>query len=111
MSLSLDASSTRGGGRQSQVPVAVGVLGDGEAAPKSSDKVTVIYGMNYGNEAMPPYIQFPTKAKDVARYKLQLKLLTSLRQVKGKFGYPEERYFDTYLGMNPKGGMDKEAFK
>ena len=110
MSLSLDASSTRGGGRPSQVPVAMGILGEGEAAPKSSNKVTVIYGMNYGNEPLPPYIQFATKAKDVQRYKLQSKLLASLRQVKGKYGYPSERYFDTFFGMNPKGGMNKDAF-
>ena len=51
------------------------------------------------------------KSKGCCTLQLQSKLLTSLRQVKGKFGYPEERYFDTYLGMNPKGGMDKEAFK
>ena len=111
MSLSLDASSTRGGGRQSQVPVALGIHGDGEAAPKSADKVTVIYGMNYGNEPMPPYIQFPTRAKDVTRYKLQTMLLMSLRQVEGKFGFPEPRYFDTGIGINEKGGMNKEAFR
>ena len=111
MALSLDASSTRGGGRQSQVPIAIGVNGDGELAPKSSDKVTVIYGMNFANEPLPPYIQFPTAAKTTEHYKLQSTMLTSLRQVKGKFGYPAERYFDTGFGMNPKGGMNTEAFR
>ena len=110
MSLSLDASSTCGGGRPSHVPGTVGVQGDGIAAPKCNDKVTVIFGMNFGNEAMPPYIQFPTTAKAVERYKLHTKLLASLRQVKGKLGYPQERYFDTGFGMNTKGGMNKESF-
>ena len=111
MSLSLDASSTRGGGRQSQVPVANGVHGDGVAAPKSGDKVTVICGMNFGNEAMPPYIQFPTRATNQEPYRLKCQLLASLRQVKVKFGYPGKRYFDTGFGMNAKGGMTKEAFR
>ena len=111
MALSLDASSTRGGGRQSQVPIAIGVNGDGESAPKSSDKVTVIYGMNFANEPLPPYIQFPTAAKTTERYKLQSTMLASLRQVKGKFGYPAERYFDTGFGMNPKGRMNTESFR
>ena len=110
MSLSLDASSTRGAGRPASVPMAIGVHGEGDPAPKSSDKCTVIFGMNFDNEPMPPYIQFPTKAKDPRRYKLHASLMESLKQVQGRFGFPVSRWFDTGFGMNPKGGMDKEGF-
>jgi hypothetical protein len=110
MSLSLDSSSTRAGGRPASVPTAIGVHGDGDPAAKSGDKCTIIFGMNFASEAMPPFIQFPTKAKETSRYKLHSSLLASLRQVKGRFGYAGDRYFDTGIGMNPKGGMDKKSF-
>ena len=110
MSLSLDASTTRAGGRPGSVPMAIGIHGDGDPSRKSSDKCTVIFGMNFASEPMPPYIQFPTRAKDSSRYKIQVALLESLRQVKGKFGYSADRWFDTGIGMNAKGGMDKASF-
>jgi hypothetical protein len=105
MSISLDASSTQGGGRPSQVPEANGVQGSGEAAPKSSNKVTGIFGMNFADEVLPAYLQFPTKAKTEDRYRLKAQILSGFRQVKGRFGYPEGRYhwFDVGFGMNPKG--------
>ena len=110
MSLSLDCSSTRGAGRPASVPMAIGVHGDGDPSPKSSDKCTVIFGMNFASEAMPPHIQFPTKATDSSRFKLHAAPLVSLRQVQGRFGYPQSRWFDTGFGMNKKGGMNKSAF-
>lgn len=111
MSLDLDISSTQAGGRPSNVPAANGVAGEGEAAQKSSEKVTCIFGMTFAGDPLPPYFQFPTKATDPDRYKLQCKLLASFPQIKGKFGYPVERYFDVDFGMNPKGGMTKETLR
>ena len=110
MSLSLDSSSTRGAGRPAAVPMAIGVHGDGDPAPKSSDKCTAIFGMNFDSEAMPPCVQFPTRAKDLKRCKLHCGLLESLRQVQGRFGYSASRWHDTGFGMNPKGGMGKASF-
>lgn len=109
MALFLDGS-TKGGGRPSQVPSANGVHTEGQSSQKSSDKITCVFGMNFAYEALPPYLWFPTKAKDVKRYKLQSKLIPSFRQVKGLFGYPVERYFDTGFAVNRKGGMNKAAF-
>lgn len=83
MSLSLDSSSTRGGGRPAAVPMAIGIHGDGDPAPKSSDKCTVIFGMNFASEAMPPYIQFSTKATHTSRCKLHAAPLDSLQQIQG----------------------------
>jgi hypothetical protein len=103
MSFSLDASTTQGGGRPSQVPNTLGVHGSGEAAPKSDAKITAIFGMNFADEAMPPYLVFPTKAKTEDRYKLKAQMLTGLRQVNAQFGYNQPRYFDVGFGMNPKG--------
>jgi hypothetical protein len=103
MSISLDASTTRGGGRPSQVPDAVGVQGSGQAAPKSDAKVTGIFGMNFADEALPPYFQFPTKATSQSRYKLKAQLLLGFRQIEGRFGFSQSRYFDCGFGVNPKG--------
>jgi hypothetical protein len=105
LSFSLDASTTQGGGRPSQVPDNVGVQGSDEAAPKSDAKVTVIFGMNFADEAMPPYLMFPTKAKTEDRYKLKARMLTGLCQVKAQFGYNTYRYFDVGFGMNAKGTL------
>jgi hypothetical protein len=112
LSFSLDASTTRGGGRPSQVPDTIGVQGSGEAAPKSDAKVTVVFGMNFNDEAMPPYLMFPTKATKETRYKLKAELLTGLRQVKAQFGYDSECHFDVEFGMNPKGTLlSSSAFR
>ena len=67
----------------------------GTASAKSSLKVTVLFGANYKNEPIPPLIVFPTAAKSP---KIELKLLQSLHQIRGKFGYSEQRVFNPVIG-------------
>jgi hypothetical protein len=61
--------------------------------------------MNFADEVLPAYLQFPTKAKTEDRYRLKAQILSGFRQVKGRSGYPEGCYhwFDVGFGMNPKG--------
>ena len=75
----------------------------GASAPKGGKKVTVIHGINFAGEALPPYIQFPTDATNVDNYKLKKQLLPTLPQVKARYGYSKVRSFDVGFGMNPKG--------
>lgn len=109
MSLSTDPSD-RPSGRPSQLQSAMHIVDSGESGAKGGHKVTVVHGMNTADEALPPYIMFPTKSQDAANYKLKFQLLASFRQVPGKFGYSVLRYHDTGFGMNPKGGMNAAAF-
>jgi hypothetical protein len=102
MALFLDAS-LRGGGRPSHVPTSATVPESGASAPKGGKKVTVIHGINFAGEALPPYIQFPTDATNVGNYKLKKQLLPALPQVKARYGYSKVRSFDVGFGMNPKG--------
>ena len=67
----------------------------GTACEKSSLKVSILFGANYNCQPIPPLIVFPTTAKAP---KLELKLLQTLHQVCGKFGYEEERWFNPVIG-------------
>lgn len=109
MGLFLDAS-LRGDGRPSHVPTSKAVPESGSAAPKGGKKVTVIHGINFAGEALPPYIQFPTDATKAENYKLKAQILASLPQVWARYGYSKRRAFDVGFGMNPKGGMAKDSF-
>jgi hypothetical protein len=85
MALNLD-TSIQGGGRPSHVPTTSAVPDSGESAPKGGKKVTVIHGINFAGEALPPYIQFPTDAKKVENYKMRPEALQNFPQICGCFG-------------------------
>lgn len=67
----------------------------GQASAKSSDKISILFGATYSKEPLPPLIVFPNAAKSP---KIELKLLQSLHQIKGKFGYSKERTFNCVIG-------------
>jgi hypothetical protein len=109
MGLSLDIANTRSGRRPSHVPAAISVPDSGQSAPKGGDKCTVIHGINMADEVLPPYVQFPSRAKE-ENYKLKAKTLTSFNQIKGQYGFGVQRFCDVGFGMNQKGGMTAKVF-
>ena len=67
----------------------------GAATAKSSIKISVLFGATYAHNPLPVMIIIPSKAKNP---KLESELVLNLHQVKGKFGYNEERAFNCLVG-------------
>ena len=62
-----------------------------------------------GNKAAPPLLIFPTHAKKEVHVKA--KMFESFKQIHGKYGYSQARYFDPYIAYGPKGSMTGEIFE
>jgi hypothetical protein len=43
--------------------------------------------------------------------KASLSFIASMPQIKGRFGFQEDRYFDVPFTMHEKGGMNSEAHR
>ena len=67
----------------------------GIATAKSSLKISILFGATYAGNPIPPLIVLPNKAK---KPKIELELLYELHQIKGVFGYKEERHFNCLIG-------------
>ena len=95
MGFSYDGSKNGIGGRVAAYFSNPDVPEAGIATAKSSLKISVLFGATYAGQPIPPLIVLPNTA---IRPKLALDLLLNMHQIKGKFGYLDERYFNPLIG-------------
>lgn len=107
MNIALDGTDASIGGRESRIPTAKGHADSGKAVEKSGASMTIMFGLNFANEALPPLFIFPSKAKD-SNYKLKVDFAATVPQLKARYGYSATRYHNIPFAMNAKGGMNKE---
>ena len=97
MGFSYDGSKNGVGGRIAAYFSNSDAPESGIATAKSSLKISVLFGATYAGNPIPPSIVLPSTAK---KPKLELELLLHMHQIKGKFGYSEERYFNPVIGKS-----------
>ena len=108
---SLDGSTQNKGGRPE------GILSDprfpmvGRMTSKSSLSTTLICGSNAAGEALPPHIQFATKAQSKETMRLDIDSFDHIPDVRGRWGLLQEENKNVTFGMNEKGGMDEKEFE
>ncbi len=78
---------------------------------KSSLSTTLICGINAAGEALPPHIQFATKAQSKETMRLDVDSITHIPDVRGQWGLNQEEAKNVIFGMNEKGGMDEKEFE
>ena len=78
----------------------------GKATSKSSLSTTMIAGSTAAGEALPPHIQFSTKAKSLEAMRLDFDVVENVPQVLGRFGCEEEHAWPVTFGQNEKQGRD-----
>lgn len=111
MAIALDGSDDSIGGREPRIPTARGMEGDGsQAHEKSGTSMTVMFGINFAGEALPPLLIFPTRGKDPKNYKMRVEFALNLPQLKAQYGFSSVRWFNVPFAMNPKGGMNNKMF-
>ncbi|CAB9523296.1 unknown protein [Seminavis robusta] len=111
MNIALDGTDDSIGGRQSRIPTSKGMGNAGKAAEKSGASMTLMFGMSFANEALPPLFIFPTKSKDPSNYKHRVDFAASLPQLEAQYGFNRLRRHNVPFAMNPKGGMTKEMLE
>ena len=95
MGFSFDGSKNGVGGGPATHASNPDVADSGTAEQKSSAKVSILFGSTCAGEPLPVLIVFPSKAKNP---KCEIQMLQNLHQIKGKFGYDEERHFNCLVG-------------
>jgi len=109
--LSLCGATTNRGGRPEALIYDPRFPMVGKATSKSSLTTTMITGSTAAGEALPPHIQFATKAKTPDAMRLDFDVVEHVPQVLGRFGCEEERAWPVAFGQNEKGGMNDEEFE
>ena len=97
MGFSYDGSKNGVGGRVPTYYSNPLVPEAGMAVAKSSMKISVLFGATYSNKPIPPMIIIPSKAKNP---RIETDLLLHLHQIKGTFGYKDERAFNCVIGKS-----------
>ncbi len=95
MGFSFDGTKNGIGGREEAHFTNELIPDAGVAVAKSSAKVSVLFSATYAGRPLPPMIILPSKAENPS---LPIDLMLNLHQVKGKFGWKEERAFDCVVG-------------
>ncbi|CAB9531097.1 unknown protein [Seminavis robusta] len=110
MNLALEGTDATIGGRESLIPsvTRAGIKDGGQAAEKNGASMTIMFGVNFAGEVLPPLFIFPTGATDKKNYKLKADFAATLPQLKATYGFNTERYHNVPFAVNPKGGMTKE---
>ena len=80
----------------------------GDPAQKSSLKVTLLYGMTFADEALPPLIILPSSAENPI---IRERLLCRFDQVVARYGNPRRKAFDCMIAYSNKGSMTKGIFQ
>ena len=109
--LLLSGSDTNRGGRPDAIIYDPRFPVVGLTTSKSSLSSTLITGSTAAGEALPPHIQFQTKAKSNDTERISIDVIEHCPKVKGKFGCPEQRLWPVTFGMNENGGMNEEEFE
>ncbi len=83
----------------------------GKPTSKSALTTTMIMGSTAAREALPPHLQFQTKAKTNNTMRLQYDVAEHMPIIWGKFGEDKVCSWPVTFGQNEKGGMDDEEFE
>eukprot|EP00804_Cyclotella_cryptica_P006390 CCRYP_014272-RA/>CCRYP_014272-RA protein AED:0.32 eAED:0.32 QI:0/0/0/1/0/0/2/0/199 len=83
----------------------------GKATIKNGTATTMIASSTAAGEPIPPHFQFQTHAQSVDTQSINIKLVTFLPNIIGKFGTVEKREWAVTFWYNAKGWMDNEQFK
>lgn len=108
MSLSLDYSKNGAGGRPGATFTCTGVRSSGEPDQKSSYKVTVLAGMTYDDEPLPPMVIIPSGAQEPI---IRKELLRRFHQVQGQYGHSSKKWFSPMIAASPKGSITIEILR
>jgi hypothetical protein len=108
MSLSLDYSKNGAGGRPGATFTCTGVRSSGEPEQKSSYKVTVLAGMTFADEPLPPLIIIPSSAQEPM---IRKELLKRFHQVEGQYGHSTRKRFEPMIAASPKGSITIEILR
>jgi len=100
MALFLDGA-TPTADRKGTTPTFGEIPDAGNAASKSSKKVTLLLGIA-GDELLPPFIIVSSSAKEGNR-KLDAKMFPAFRQVVGAYGFQCEYYYDNVFAATASG--------
>jgi hypothetical protein len=106
--LSLDGSSINRGGRPAAYYHDPRLPQVGISTSKMSQTITMIIGSNSWGEALPPHFQFMFSAKTDEGKQVWNDCIRYMQRTIGNFGLGEEKSLPVSIGMNEKGGMDKE---
>ena len=79
----------------------------GQADFKSSLKGTYHLGITFGDEALPPLFVLMSKAKNPS---ISGTLVSRLKQIEGKFGHENQKWFDPLVAFSEKGGVTSDIF-
>ena len=107
---SLNGTDEKAGGRPAKFPLANNIGDAGEPALKSSEKCTVMQAVTFADEALPPFVIFPTAAKKDENKKISAKRIATFHQVEGQYGNERRGYYDCSIALSQSGGMTKELF-
>ena len=94
-------------GRPGTVLNCEGVQNCGEATDKSNYRFTIVPGLTYADEVLPPLIILPSSAEFP---EIKIELLKILHQTRGKFGNTIYKLHDCMVAASPRGGMTSELF-
>ena len=100
--LTMNGDDERAGGRPAMAFVAESVSEAGEPTQKTSSKCTILQAINFADEALPPFVTYPSSAK--AEAKLNTK-------VEGQCGFASRHWFDCYVSKSPNGSMTGRLWK
>ena len=62
-------------------------------------------------EPLCPHFQFPTKAKNKDKMKIECEMLENMKCIKGQFGFVTQREWGCTYSLNDRGGMNYDEFK
>jgi hypothetical protein len=82
-----------------------------KATPKSALTTTMIMCSTAAGEALPPHLQFQTKAKTKDTMHLKYDVEEHIPIIWGKFGKEKVCPWPVTFGQNEKGSMDDKEFK
>jgi hypothetical protein len=83
----------------------------GKATSKSVLTTTMIMGSTAAREALPPHLQFQTKAKTNDTMRLQYDVAEHMPIIWDKFNKDKVCSWPVTFGQNEKGSMDNEKFE
>ena len=109
--ISLDEINGNRGGRLAAVFFDPRLLHSQKTTSKTLMTTTMMGGRTDEGNALPPKIQFQTKAQSYETQRICNEMAEWLPDVRGKFGCDKENTWPVTIGMNEKGGMDDAEFE
>jgi hypothetical protein len=105
MGFSLDHSKNGKGGRPPTGLGANDIKDSGKPDQKSSQRVTLLFTVNFAGEALPGVMILPSSASSL---NVNSYLLEQMPQICGKFGHSVRKGFDFMIASSPNGSMTAE---